>query len=136
MLLAIFVYLPDEEATLRAAAEADEAPLAEFTTREEPRMDLKQKETKAELKRDAARARRIYVSFEVKTEPNSRSERKSGHSSSEGNMEPSSQLEKKCRLSRMRKRIKGGKKEKSGPENKLRERDVFQGNDLRLARVQ
>mgnify|MGYP003320786253 CR=1 FL=1 len=163
MLLAIFVYPPDEEATLRAAAEAvrlaaeaDKAALAEFVRREERRKDLTHPETKAELERDTARAERIYVSLEghrepniqserdsghpdpeghtepnsrteresghpdleVKTEPNSRPERESGRPSPEGNGEPNSQPEKKNRVSRMWKRIKGGRKEKSRSENK------------------
>lgn len=64
VLLAIFVYPPDEEATLRAAAEANEAVVAEFVRREKSRKDLTQPETKTELERDTARAERIYAGLE------------------------------------------------------------------------
>lgn len=131
------MYPPDEEAKLRAAAEADEAAMAEFMRREGRRKDLTHPETKAELERDTARAHCIYVSLERhmgpnsqpemesghpgpegNTKGNSQSERESGRPSPKGNGEPSKQAGKKNRISRMWKRIKGGKKDKSRSENK------------------
>lgn len=55
---------------------------------------------------------------EGKMEPNSQLEREKGCPSLEGNGKTNSQPEKKNRVSRMWRRIKGGKKEKSRSEKK------------------